>query len=197
VNNKDEILADFEDIDKKQNSNSGAETTTDNNEGVRQIGDWHSKTQGSVEQGVASMPLGITTSLKQLTFQVESKSDYWRAGFKLEDPNAEIFLPRLLTPQSFLFHVARNLDSTYETSAYIDGDANSAKHKRQIPLDTSKPIKVAIDRNDKNFIRCYINEELVYTGELPSAYFQKVYLVIWGDEHQAEVDIIDIELVEE
>ena len=130
--------------------------------------------------------------LKQLVFKAKSSSLYWRAGIKLESPNATKKMPLLTTKDSFLFHIGLT-DGEYEFAIYNDGDFNSRIVKNISGIISKhRNIVLKIERDSTNDTKCFINDELVYHKDLAPDLFKKVYLAAWGDKKDYEVSFDDI-----
>lgn len=130
-------------------------------------------------------------SLRSLTFKISSVSPFWRAGFKLSVPNIQS-MPTLLTPQSFLFHVGVTNNNLVGLWIYHDGKAEPAVIKELHQLASTQSITITVERDDNNYVRCYVNDSLEYNLRFNPELFKKVYLAAWGDGNQYDVSFDDI-----
>jgi len=169
-------------------STTGVPTPTYN----KKFSQWMVSTDPSSDQGVdcLEIPLG-SQLLKSLTFRVKSKSKYWRAGFKLVVPNASGSTSDLLADGSFLFHVCGDENGSYGLHIYHNGSSEPAIHKTIQP-GSDGGFVVAVERSEKNFVRCFVNDSLEYNGRLDPELFKKAFLVAWGDGKGYEAVFYDI-----
>lgn len=130
-------------------------------------------------------------SLREVEFKVTPHSSYWRAGIKICDPNNYI-LP-LLSPGSLLFHIGSTgkIDELGITS-YVDGNFSSREAK-VIKLSPGE-IKIRIEVNDKNFIKCFVNESVEYepSERINPRVLKKAFLAAWGDGNPYRVEFYDV-----
>ena len=153
---------------------------------------WTAKNKIGVGQGVDCKEIPLESKLlKTLTLKVSSNNLYWRAGFKLVAPNAVESVPRLLTDKSFLFHIGKNKNKTWGLSIYHDGKSKNATHKIIHPKNNQE-VTLAIERNKKNFVKCFVNDSLEYNKRFNPELFKKIFLVAWGDGQEYEVLFDDI-----
>lgn len=126
--------------------------------------------------------------IQKLVFTILPATPFWRAGFKLTDPNTSI-LP-LRSDKSFLFHLGSTVSpDKIATTAYVNGDwISDADNTFDFKL--RQPISVRLEVNENNFIKVFINGVLGYKSEeeFNSRIREKVYLVAWGDEHNFRVE---------
>lgn len=126
--------------------------------------------------------------LKKLVFTIRPASPFWRAGFKLTDPNGTI-LP-LRTNNSLIFHLgSTGTDDRFGITAYINGEWVEALNKT-LPLDRQKPISIRFEVSDKNFIKCFINDQVEFepAERIDPRILKKAFLAAWGDDHNMRVE---------
>lgn len=153
---------------------------------------WTATLQRKVDKGVDYKEIQLGSSLlTSMTFKVSSSSTYWRAGFKLNVPN-EQSLPALLTPKSFLFHVGVTNDNIVGLWIYHDGNAQPTIHKAFPNIASTQAITITVERNENNFVRCYINDALEYNLRFNPELFKKASLAAWGDRYEYQVKFEDI-----
>lgn len=131
--------------------------------------------------------------LKTLEFKVKPFSTFWRAGFKITDPNGGV-LP-LRTRNSLLFHLgSTDLKSKFGLTAYLNGDWISYLSKT-LDYDSQSSIAIRFEVNSKNLIRCLINGHIEFElkGRIDPEFLKKVFVVAWGDGHPYRVDFNDIQ----
>lgn len=128
--------------------------------------------------------------IERLSFAVEAKSDYWRAGFKLLSSNSSV-IP-LRNNNSLLFHIGSNLnEKNVGLSIYTNG--NSFKHEANIEKDDRADIDISFEVNKKNFLKCFVNNSLSFNERIDPGILEKCYLLGWGDGHNYSVNFKNIE----
>ncbi len=188
IYSKDQILEYADEIEIKETEEETAATPTYK----KTLPTWSAKNKPEIDQGVDYKEISLNGKLlKTLTFKVSSDSQYWRAGFKLVAPNAPKSVPKLLTDKSFLFHIEKNENETFGLSIYHDGSSENAIHKTISPSDAQE-ITLTIERNEKNFVKCFIDNSLEYNKRFNPELFKKVFLVAWGDGKEYIVLFDDI-----
>lgn len=166
-----------ENSDKKSNKTSSWVATETNN-----------------EQGTDFREINLEgKSLKEIEFKVKPNSHFWRAGLKITDPNG--FILPLRTASSVLFHIGsiENDDNKFGVTAYVNGEWVSDVNKTiDIPKDGY--IKIRFEANEKNFIKCFINDNLEFQPKerIDSRMLEKVYLAAWGDGNPYRVELCNI-----
>ncbi|MBU1110028.1 hypothetical protein KKB83_00155 [Patescibacteria group bacterium] len=126
--------------------------------------------------------------LRQLLFTIRPSSPFWRAGFKLTDPNGTI-LP-LRTNNSLLFHLgSTESEDKFGITAYINGEWVESLNKT-LPLDKQKPISIKFEVNDKNFTKCFINDQVEFESatRINPQIFKRAFLAAWSDGHNMKVE---------
>lgn len=187
IYNKKQILEYADEIEIKENDYERASTPTYK----KIIQPWTSVKKNENSQGVDYLEIDLKAKLlKVLTFKLRSDSNYWRAGFKLVAPNAVESLPNLLTDKSFLFHVYRDDNGKYGLLIYHDGNTESAIQKSIHPKDDE--ITITIERDERNYVRCFVDNSLEYNKRFNPELFKKLFLVAWGDESECRVLFEDI-----
>lgn len=148
------------------------------------------------EQGADFREVRVSGKVSELQFTIKPKSSFWRAGFKLVDPNGSI-LP-LRNGNSLLFHLgSTSSDDEYGFTAYLNGEliVNLNKINRYPP---SKSLTIKLEINHNNFLRVYVNGSLEFKPawhlEHPDIR-EKVVLIAWGDENEYSVDFKNISAV--
>lgn len=158
--------------------------------------DWQAQ-KTAEDQGADVRELHLKGKLHKLSFKIRPHSAFWRAGFKLVDPNG-VILP-LRTQGSLVFHLGSTGSSGhYGLTAYHNGEWVEELNKTK--SYGNKPITVELTVNDKNFLEVYVDGSLEFKPswhlENPSIR-EKVALVAWGDEHEYKVDFKDIDVLDE
>lgn len=162
---------------------------------IDRINDW-SALSTSNEQGtdIKEIELGGEL-LKQLTFSVESGSKYWRAGFKIVEPNGMAIPLRSSAYHYILFHVGSN--NGEEVGLYIydalkELDSGPTKALVLPNITTNNLITISVLINENNFLQCLVNNKVEYEKHIDSGIRKKVYLLAWGDGNDYEVDFKNI-----
>lgn len=131
-------------------------------------------------------------SLKKLVFTIKPSSPFWRVGFKLTDPNGSI-LP-LRTDNSLLFHLgSTDQGNKVGITAYINGKWVKSLNKSLL-FNNDNPINITLEINDKNFIKCYVNDQVEFepAGRIDPRMLKKAFLAAWGDGHNMRVEFDSI-----
>ncbi len=162
-------------------------------ESTQELEDWLA-TETSNEQGVDYREINLEgRPLKTLEFRVKPSTVFWRAGFKLTDPNGTI-LP-LRTKNSLLFHIGSSESrSKFGITAYGDGDWDPTLNKT-LDYDNASFISIRFEVNEKNFIKGFINNKLEYKpkARIDPRILEKVFLAAWGDGNPYRVEFDDIQ----
>lgn len=149
-------------------------------------------TQTEQSQGLNYIPLVFRSGLlNSMTFQIVSKSTYWRAGFKVMKPNSESN-SITLNPDSALFHLSRTEDKI-GLDIYPDGTHNSHVQKFINVPNADGPINITVERNSNNYVNVYVNDVVEYGQKFDPELFKKVALLVWGDKFDYSVTIDNIE----
>lgn len=160
---------------------------------ITRFTDW-TATETNNEQGADYREIALGGKpLKILEFRVKPSTIFWRAGFKLTDPNGTI-LP-LRTKNSLLFHIGSSESrSRFGITAYKDGDWDSSLNKT-LDYDNASFISIRFEVNEKNFIKCFINNKLEYKPKerIDPRILEKVFLAAWGDGTPYRVEFNDIQ----
>lgn len=145
------------------------------------------------EQGANYREVKLNGKLSRLEFTIEPKSLFWRAGFKLVDPNDSI-LP-LRSNNSLLFHLGSTpSDKKYGFTAYLNG-----KHIKELNKTKKYPrnklLTIRLEINHNNFLKVFVNGSLHFKPawhlENPDIR-EKSVLIAWGDKNNYEVDFRNI-----
>jgi hypothetical protein len=173
-----------------------------------------------VYQGVSYGPIYLAPPggrhdeniLKLLSFKVRSFSPYWRAGFKLEQPDSVATLPALVHTKSLLFHIGNGTNSIKPNvyplvTAYHDHDLRASEPQRRRLEPAVREQKLPwIRRGDhtqidmafeEGQIVCKVdNGKFEHTfSEINPTLLKRAYLVAWGDhEDVAETRQRDYEV---
>lgn len=145
------------------------------------------------EQGTDFREVLVGGKVSKLQFTIKPLTHFWRAGFKLVDPNGTI-LP-LRSRNSLLFHLgSTNSEEEYGFHAYLNGEWLQELNKvKKYPEDKILTIKLEINHN--NFLKVSVNGfpefKLSWHLENPNIR-EKVALVAWGDENDYQVEFKDI-----
>jgi len=166
---------------------------TDGKKKATRLTNW-TATETNNEQGTDYREMNLEgRTLKILEFRVKPSTVFWRAGFKLTDPNGSI-LP-LRTKNSLLFHIGSSESrSRFGVTSYIDGDWDPTLNKT-LDYDSVSFISVRFEVNEKNFIKCLINNKLEYKPKvrINPRILDKVFLAAWGDGNPYRVEFDDIQ----
>lgn len=131
-------------------------------------------------------------SLKKLLFTVHPASPFWRAGFKLTDPNGTI-LP-LRTNNSLIFHLgSTESEDRFGITAYINGEWVESLIKT-LPFNRQNPISIRFEVNQNNFVKCYVNDQVEFEPleRVNPRILKKAFLAAWGDGHNMRVEFDSI-----
>lgn len=130
--------------------------------------------------------------LKKLVFTIRPASPFWRAGFKLTDPNGTI-LP-LRTNNSLIFHLgSTGSEDRFGITAYINGEWVESLIKT-LPFNREDPIRIGVEVNQNNFIQCYVNGQVEFEPieRIDPRILKKAFLAAWGDGHNMRVEFDSI-----
>ncbi len=149
-------------------------------------------TKTNSDQGANFREVKIYGKVSLLEFTINPRSEYWRAGFKLIDPNTSI-LP-IRNKGSLLFHLSSNTNDKYGFTAYYNGEWVSELNKTKFyPKDRLLTIRLEIDHGNK--LKIYVNGSLefkpIWKIENPNIR-EKVVLIAWGDAYEYKVDFSKI-----
>jgi len=126
--------------------------------------------------------------LKKLVFTIHPASPFWRAGFKLTDPNGTI-LP-LRTNNSLIFHLgSTESEDRFGITAYINGEWVESLNKT-LPFNRQNPVNIKFEVNEHNFIKCYVNDQVEFepAERIEPRILKKAFLAAWGDGHNMRVE---------
>jgi len=141
------------------------------------------------EKGTDFREINVEGKISELIFTIKPASEYWRAGFKLLDPNGDTF--PLRSNESLLFHLGSTpSNQEYAFTAYLNGEPIKELNKtKRYPDDKLLAIKLKINHN--NFLEVYVNGSLEFKPKWhlknPNIR-EKVVLVAWGDEQDYDVE---------
>lgn len=159
---------------------------------TKELEDWIA-TETNNEQGSDYREINTEGNpLKTLEFKVKPFTAFWRAGFKITDPNGAI-LP-LRTKNSFLFHIgSTDLKSKFGVTAYLNGDWIPYLNKT-LDYDTQSTITMKFEVNYKNFVRCFVNGRVEFElkGRIDPEILKKTFIVAWGDGNPYRVEFDEI-----
>lgn len=130
--------------------------------------------------------------LEKLVFTIYPASPFWRAGFKLTDPNRTV-LP-LRTDNSLIFHLGSTEDEgRFGITAYINGEWVESLNKT-LPFNRQNPISIKFEVNKNNFIKCYVNDQVEFepVERVNPRILKKTFLAAWGDGHNMRVEFDSI-----
>lgn len=144
-------------------------------------------------QGADFREVALNGKISKLEFSLKPTSDFWRAGFKLFDPNGSLF--PLRNSPSLLFHLGSTPSrNEYGLTAYRDGEWLKELNKtKTYPEDKLLTIRLEINHN--NFLKVFVNNSLEFK---PSWHLknpdirEKVVIIAWGDENDYNVEFKDI-----
>lgn len=164
-------------------------------DGFETIENWIASTKSSNDQGADYRDIILKgDSIGILQFDIIPKTPFWRAGFKLSDPDGSIF--PLRSNNSLLFHLgSAPQNNFFGITAYLNGKHVDSVNK-VLPFSSDVRLNVKFDVNKNNFIKCYVNGVVEYepNRRMNHRIFKKVYLVAWGDENDYGVEFEDINL---
>jgi hypothetical protein len=144
-------------------------------------------------QGADFKEIPINGKISWLEFTIKPTSKFWRAGFKLHDPNASIF--PLPSSQSLLFHLGSTTSNEeYGFTAYHNGIWIKELNKtKRYPPD--KELKVRLEINHNNFLKVLVNNSIEFKPQWhldnPNIR-EKVVLLAWGDDNDYNVEFKNI-----
>lgn len=179
-------------------SNNSTEATQKNKstEGkikITKLTNW-TATETNNEQGTDYREINLDGQpLKKLEFKVKPSTTFWRAGFKITDPNGSV-LP-LRNPNSILFHIgSAESRSKFGITAYVDGDWVPDVNKT-IDFDNESFITIRFEVNEKNFVKCFINNNIEFKPKkrIDPRILEKAFLTAWGDGNPYRVEFNDIQ----
>lgn len=160
---------------------------------VTELTNW-TATETNNEQGADYREINLDGQpLKTLEFKVKPSTTFWRAGFKITDPNGSI-LP-LRTPNSILFHIGSTESrSKFGITTYINGDWVSEVNKT-VDFDNESFITIRFEVNGKNFVKCFINDNIEFKpkNRIDPRILEKAFLAAWGDGNPYRVEFDDIQ----
>ena len=107
--------------------------------------------------------------------------------------NGSIF--PLRSPDSILFHVgSTGIPENFGITAYINGERVRSVNK-EIALPEGGEIKIKFEANEKNFIKCFVNNSLEFSTQhhVNPRLLEKVFLTAWGDGNPYRVEFNDIQ----
>lgn len=156
-----------------------------------EVDPWTAINKREIPQGTDNKELNVEAgkTIRLLTFQVSSGSNYWRGGCKLCTTTQKTSTP-LLSQKSILFHTGVE-NGKVLVYYYEDGVAKPIVHKELAELSVTQPIKLTVERAEGR-ARFYLNNSLIKETDLPSDYFEAVYLQGWGDGHIYQVKFDEI-----
>jgi len=126
--------------------------------------------------------------LEKLVFTIRPASSFWRAGFKLTDPNGTI-LP-LRSNNSLIFHLgSTENEDRFGITAYINGEWVESLNKTLL-FNRQNPVNIKFEVNEHNFIKCYVNDQVEFesTERINPRILKKAFLAAWGDGHNMRVE---------
>ena len=133
--------------------------------------------------------------IKEISFNLISISNYWRAGLKLSGNNP--LMPLLVTPGSFLFHTGIDKNNII-FYAYENGHTTPKIRKHFDSYDIKK-IKFRLTAAPIDSftikINIFINDKLEYEGSIPNELLLRIYLLAWGDKHIYSVEFDKINVI--
>lgn len=134
------------------------------------------------EQGSDFRELNLAgNSLDRLIFTVSPTTLFWRAGFKLLDPNSSV-IP-LRNANSLLFHLgSSDRDNRFGITAYINGNRIGAINKTK-EFELGDSIEIGLEVSEKNFIKVYVNNTLEFepAEQIDPRLLKRACLIAWGD----------------
>jgi len=144
------------------------------------------------DQGADFREVKMHGKISRLEFTIIPKSRFWRAGFKLVDPNASI-LP-LRDNNSLLFHLGSCTNKKYGFTAYHNGTWIEELNKtKTYPEDRLLTIRLDVDHGNR--FKVYVNGSLefkpIWKISNPNTR-EKVVLIAWGDNKNYKVDFSNI-----
>lgn len=131
------------------------------------------------------IPLG-GKMLSELSFAVESKDPYYRAGFKLMSPNS--LDNDIVTDNEYLvFHLAADIEHR-DIKYIVYKNRNIVKNLTLLQgIHKNRKIQVSVEINGKNFILITVEGRVVFSDKINPELRKVIYLAAWGDDHEFEV----------
>lgn len=155
-----------------------------------------SATETNNDQGADYRELDLKGKpLKGLELTMNPSAKYWRAGFKISSPNGTI-LP-LRSQESLLFHLgSADSEKQFGITAYINGNRIPTINK-VITFDKNKPLSIRLEINNKNFLKCFVNDIVEYEHQerIDPQISKKAFVVAWGDGQPYRVEFENIKYV--
>lgn len=126
-----------------------------------------------------------------------SPSSYFRFGFKLTGISGRLFSEGSIQTQdgNFVFHIGKN--KTDEAIFYTVYRNGSRIGKDRQVIDRSDPaaeITLRFTTSADEIVRFSINSREVYEAHIPRDMRDKLYLLMWADENECEIEFTNIEL---
>lgn len=144
-------------------------------------------------QGTDFREVRVNGKISELQFTIKPHVGFWRAGFKLVDPNSNILPPQ--SDNSLLFHLGSTpSNQEYGFTAYLNGVWIKELNKtRKYPIDRLLTIRLEVNHN--NFLKVFVNGSIefkpVWHLKNPNIR-EKIVLIAWGDESDYKVDFMGI-----
>lgn len=188
---KGDILDELTSIEEKciesaPNEDNDSEEQTEQ----KQLGTQRFSDQG---QRAIELPLEKGGRFTVITATFQSGSRYWRAGLKLYSPNVALN-KNPLGENTALFHFAFGNNQSSLT-IYTDGRAESRRHLDLANVKPGEPVTLTIERNEKNFVMCYVNDEVLFNQRMSPELFSKAQFLTWGDGRQYEIELLNLRCV--
>jgi len=153
-------------------------------------------TETNNPQGVDYVGLDLKKGrVKKLQFTIKANAEYWRAGFKIVNPNGSIF--PLRSPQSILFHVgSTDIQGNFGITAFKDGSWVRSVNK-ELPMPTNGMLTLKFEVNDNNFLKCYVDNQVEFAPEhhINPRILEKAYIVAWGDGNPYRIEFDNINYI--
>lgn len=191
---KSNIVQEMNDIEEKcsteQVDDKPEKFRVENKQSVLELESIHGKEfmSSNRNQGIDKMQIPVGKSrLLAITAVFSSKSSYWRAGIKLLSQNAE-HTDNPLGEYTALFHIGVK-NGKCELIIYTDGKFENRRVKELTYIDVSKPITLILERNEKNFVQCFINDTPQFSERMSPELFSKAEFMTWGDGHPYKVNL--------
>lgn len=161
------------------------------------ISDWLATTNNSTPQWAAYVALPLKNKmLKRITFDVFTKTKYYRIGLKFLRVDGKLFGDGSIQSQdnNFVIHVGKNfMDKDLFITTYRNGILERPdKYTNIIPVSNQYKCELFIDA--ESFLHFFINSEEVYKNLVNKEILSRAYLLAWGDGNKYEVKVKNIKL---
>jgi len=161
------------------------------------LDNWTVTTDKSTPQWTANKEIPLNNGLlSSAKCTLVVKSNYLRFGFKLLDKNAHTFGTNgiLTNENNGLFHIGNGSgDNRLLTTCYKNGVQDGTDiFSGNFSIDEIIKLELKID--DNNNFELFINGHKYYQTVIRTEYRERLVLMAWGDGHDYEMSISEIEV---